>query len=234
MIDFLLELSCEKQGISEVVPSIEKTEQSIYSYFTVLSSGINRSSGSVIWTEPYNDYDGLGQMTTAAFPIYDYTTTIPYLIGVAGMDILMSDIYSFDEKNYATVLEKLTNRSIGCEKINLNDCQLEYLRSENTKCTNLKYSNVVISKNCQSIRKPLICNVLPISSPLCLYSPVEGDLNLPCCGTENCAGYPVGTIATKTVIVIIIIIVAIIGFVYWKNRNSENIPQGNVEMLMRR
>jgi len=222
---FLLELSCDKKGISEVVPSEEHIEKAMNSYSTVLASGINRNNSNVIWTEPYTDYNGLGEMTTASFPIYDYSTTIPYLIGVAGVDILMSDIYSFGEKNYTSIITKLKGRSSGCDEISLNNCQLEYLRGNDSKCINLKYSTLDIFTDCQPIIKPLTCKISPakFNNPICSIPVDSLDIDIPqmnnCCGVETCVSQG---LSNHVIILLIIIVFGILVYFYWLLKKDHN------------
>lgn len=61
-------------------------------YYTFLSIGANIDKP--IWTEPYWDYFGYGEMVTVSMPAYFYANGVKQLLGVAGVDIVMS---RFDE-----------------------------------------------------------------------------------------------------------------------------------------
>ena len=49
-------------------------------YYDFLATGMDRDE--VIWTEPYEDANGLGQIVTAAMPVYDRRTSPPGLVAV--------------------------------------------------------------------------------------------------------------------------------------------------------
>ena len=95
-------------------------------YYQFISFG--SQSDSVIWTEPYLDSQGLGEMTTAAIPVYYYNNNnFKILIGVIGIDVLMTDFTTFETSK--EVVKTLVFRSNGkCQKINLSQCNLENLR----------------------------------------------------------------------------------------------------------
>ena len=56
-----------------------------------------------------NSAAGLGEMVTAAYPIYDRTQTPNTLIGVAGIDVLMTTMKKLEASDL--ILKKLISRS---------------------------------------------------------------------------------------------------------------------------
>ena len=96
-------------------------------YYQFITKGANQTE--VVWTEPYEDSYGLGRMTTAAFPVYqrNANNNTKILLGVVGLDVLMSDFTIFDTSEF--VVDELVKRSRGnCLKISPNYCELENMR----------------------------------------------------------------------------------------------------------
>ena len=88
--------------------------------------GVNQTE--VIWSEPYEDGHGLGQMTTAALPVYYNNSNVKILLGVVGLDVLMSDFIGFETTS--AIVKVLVQRSRGkCVKLSLKPCEFENLRS---------------------------------------------------------------------------------------------------------
>lgn len=59
-------------------------------YYTYISEGV--SITSPVWTEPYEDAFGFGNLVTVSMPIYYEESGIRSILGVAGLDISYSQI----------------------------------------------------------------------------------------------------------------------------------------------
>lgn len=100
-LDFLKTLSCAFKGIiisesdsGTVGDSDSAIISKLADFYAYLAIGVKFKNP--VWTEPYNDYYGYGRMVTVSMPAYevDHETNMSGLIGVAGVDIIMS---RFDE-----------------------------------------------------------------------------------------------------------------------------------------
>ena len=175
------------------------------SYYRYLAAGLNRVDP--IWTEPYKDKTGLGDVTTTAFPVYDRTLKPHFLLGVVGIDITMDQFYKFD--NSKNVLKKLVTQSIKCTKTNFTECDLEALRVN--KCGN----------SCSHVStKPASCSSSITSSELVCGNNVllNSVSNVQkCCGKGTCSSNSKTTIIVVAIVVPLVIILLIV-IVYFVNR----------------
>jgi hypothetical protein len=87
----LQRLACENDGVLVPVPNPSNAYIAMGTYYEILSPG--RNPASPIWVGPYlNQYTGSGTALTVVYPCFDYTQFPPTLIGVVGVDLLLSDI----------------------------------------------------------------------------------------------------------------------------------------------
>jgi hypothetical protein len=101
------QIACAFNGIWTGISDDADLRRIMSTYYNVLSLGIKLTTP--IWTEPYNDASGLGNMTTCALAVYDNTRNPPLLLGVVGVDVLMDELQKYD--NHQTVLKGLISRS---------------------------------------------------------------------------------------------------------------------------
>lgn len=95
------------------------------SYVSVLTS--KRNNNDLVWSGFYIDDSGLGEMTTAALPVFTFNTTGSMkgeLVGVVGHDIPLSQFQSRGV-SYAEVLGTVTNRISTCNMKPLGTCPLQ-------------------------------------------------------------------------------------------------------------
>jgi len=124
-------MACATNGIWSPVAdggNIRDQMSHFYDYF----SGQRASGDSrVSWVEPYIDAYGAGEMTTASKAIYDKSVTPPKLVGVLGIDVLMTEIKNASGSSDTTVLIKaLAQRSKTCVDITDDACTLVALRKK--------------------------------------------------------------------------------------------------------
>mmetsp|Transcript_15698 Transcript_15698/g.16287 ORF Transcript_15698/g.16287 Transcript_15698/m.16287 type:complete len:231 (-) Transcript_15698:41-733(-) len=98
-------------------------------FTSLLSSGSQNTSP--IWTEPYLEISGIGNIITAAISIYDSSTVPPFLVGVVGIDITINDLLEFGTIEQLGQTFKTRTQS-GSSTMNLSNCQIEQLRTR--KC----------------------------------------------------------------------------------------------------
>ena len=68
-------------------------------YHLFLQQGV--SITEPVWSEPYEDAFGAGKITTVSYPIYLITNTektIKVLLGVAAIDVTMSSLRAFGQR----------------------------------------------------------------------------------------------------------------------------------------
>ena len=81
-------LSCKYAGIMFKITDVSNNstlEKVMRNYSTYVSEGI--SITNPIWTGPYEDVFGFGQVVTVSMPIYYEENGIRTILGVAGIDV---------------------------------------------------------------------------------------------------------------------------------------------------
>lgn len=101
-------------------------------YSVYLAEGIEVKEP--VWTEPYIDAFGFGRMVTVSMPIYYIHNNIRKILGVTGLDVVMSafDQFGFADEN-AIVKELIKNAP--CQQSGLSECDIEHLRPIESKCS---------------------------------------------------------------------------------------------------
>ena len=90
-----------------------------------------QDQSGIIWSNFYEDDGGLGQMTTAAKPVYAPTTSLGTegpLVGVVGHDVRVSDL-SETSSGFERLIERLIFRSSQCIAEEVDSCQLQVLKT---------------------------------------------------------------------------------------------------------
>ena len=188
-IDIPQKIACMRNGIFESVLSSDELSLKMNSYYVTLSLGMNVAKP--LWVEPYIDAQGLGEMSTCSIPIYDRTVSPYRLLGVAGIDIIMGDLYKL-MPDQAAVKKKLLIKSVNaCTSQSLNACQMNSLRATGSKCTGVDSSCTPIQVNfdqCSSSVTNAFCNTLKLVSITSTSSSSTADKPIEiCCGTETCS-----------------------------------------------
>mmetsp|Transcript_38891 Transcript_38891/g.40312 ORF Transcript_38891/g.40312 Transcript_38891/m.40312 type:complete len:568 (-) Transcript_38891:69-1772(-) len=219
-------IACAKNGLFQDVQDSLRLQQAMNSYYLLLSAGLRRTQA--VWSEPYEDFLGMGLITTVSYPIYDDTQTPPFLIGAFGQDIVMKDLEQYD--NYNSILNAFISRSKQCNTFGLSDCQMNSFRE--VKCDG-------VSTNCNSVLTSL---------PTCTSSGrtfAEGqtlsnsDSNVEneCCGDDSCSsstGAIVGGIVGGIVVIVIIVVVTVMlckkkePEIHDNNKNAQSNQQNAV------
>eukprot|EP00761_Pharyngomonas_kirbyi_P005291 gb/GECH01005296.1/.p1 GENE.gb/GECH01005296.1/~~gb/GECH01005296.1/.p1 ORF type:complete len:1239 (+),score=289.74 gb/GECH01005296.1/:1-3717(+) len=81
-------LSCDTGGIMTEIDYDQSLLDQIKPYLNFFTQA--QKSTELIWTSPYVDASGLGVLITAAVPLFDENTDGTPLIGVAGVDFVLS------------------------------------------------------------------------------------------------------------------------------------------------
>jgi len=206
-------IACQRNGLFQDIKFELDLQKAMNEYYLLLSAGIDRNQ--VIWTEPYEDFLGMGMITTVAYPIYDRTVNPPFLVGVIGQDVVMKELEKF--ANYDSILSSFITRSRVCNDFSLNECQMNSFRQ--LKCEN-------ISENCSPVRTSLqtctnLGRVFLENTPL---STNLSNVEILCCGEDTCSS-STGAIIGGIVGGIVVILIIVGGIVWWcknKGNTEEN------------
>jgi len=133
--DFPKQIACEFNGVWTPITNPEALVvqmSHLFEYFTIMNTD---PSDTVIWSEPYVDAFGAGWMVTASQAVYarpsDYENPNfdhPYLIGVVGVDVLLSDLRK--EGSTKEILAEFQARNEQCPQFTINECLLYTLRNK--------------------------------------------------------------------------------------------------------
>jgi len=208
----LIKITCARNGITELIPDGEKIDDAMMSYHILFSSGLQRDK--TVWTEPYEDAFGLGMMVTAAFPLYDRSREIPFLIGVYGVDVVISEFLKYQGSDQ--VIKSFLGQSQKCSNFLLNNCQMESMRK--FKCSNNAYINP--SSTCNSIQKyHSVCKNDIFEDVFIEKTNIMKNLSIQkCCSSIDICLLDIGLVVGPTVAgVILIIVITIIACKYCNN-----------------
>ncbi|CAD7701846.1 unnamed protein product, partial [Ostreobium quekettii] len=118
-------ISCENKGSWA---SIEEQDDPLLKFLDYIRFlAWTRRRLDVIWSNFYEDFSGLGMMTTAVMPVYAPNTSagVPgLLVGAVGKDVLVSELQG-DDVNFQKVFDRLIERSSTCRMVDENACQLQ-------------------------------------------------------------------------------------------------------------
>jgi hypothetical protein len=200
---FLKKLACHKSGIYEHIG--EDYYSATLSYFHILASSLKTSS--ITYAEPYEDALGSGYMTTASLPVYDTSVDPPFIIGVFGFDILMTDLIKIGRIDEIYLAFQEIGSAL-CSKVELSRCQVESVR--NHKCG-------LIETDCNQIKTSIrkCPDKTLIDRTLCNYD-IKSSLNQ-CCTKNLCSLAPFIILGLVLGIVFIIITVFLVIYICFKN-----------------
>ena len=121
-------IACENDGIFERISSDRKIHDALSHYENFLSSFI--IDEEIIWVEPYIDASGLGEIITGSLALHDFTVFPPKLIGVVGIDILVTDLERADPNYWRKAIFHLASQAHCAEDVHdrIDPCKLEAIR----------------------------------------------------------------------------------------------------------
>ena len=149
-------IACESQGVYSHIEdggNLRHQLSQYYDYFALL-----RVSGSknVTWVEPYVDAAGAGWLVTVSKAVYDLSLRPPHLIGVVGVDILVSDLLEAGRKaglDFNHVIEQLASRN-ECPVVKADSsCSLNQVRVKGGAAS----CESMISSNCDGLLSSTNC-----------------------------------------------------------------------------
>ena len=213
-VNIINQLCCKYSGFTETIIDSSEIKEKVEKLFSFLANDLNITQ--VVWTEPYQDSDGLGMLTTAAIPFYD--RALAKLIGVVGVDVLLNTVLDMVSEN--EFIDRISQNLIINNKMN-NQCNLQLLRGkyicENDECCILGELN----QNCNAY-----INVDPFKErqQLITLSIIQN-----CCGKNICEELVSSIYSHITKILIgICVIVGVVLFFCWKNSSEwRNLNEDN-------
>lgn len=132
-IDKLRDVSCSTGGVAQRVGADEDLAGAMARYYELYAIGAQAQS-VVTWSNPTVDPDGLGNVTTASLAVLDRTVSPIALVGVASLDVLVSELTTGTGCNADTALGELFARSSVCEKFSLSELDLQRYRARVDPC----------------------------------------------------------------------------------------------------
>lgn len=214
-------MACIGNGVWAPITNNANLRTKMVQYYQFLATGIQRDS--VVWVEPYEDINGLGLVTTASLPVYDDTVSPPALLGVAGVDITMSDFNSL-AANPDDVLSALISRSQVCGANTFNNCTVELLRGDHA-------CNETLAQQCRAGQDSVPACSIPLPSnpdPFCAGSPFGGDAatykDLRCCDPKESSAVSGALVGGIIGGVVALIAVAAIVFYCVKRASGSKAP----------
>ena len=122
------QIACNNDGSWSFIKDDDDPLTAMRSFYLFLTA--RRTSGTPIWTEPYMDDSGLGEIITVAKPVFSQGSgsVKGVFLGVAGHDVLFSEL---DQSQYELddILDELLQRTGRCEPVINDTCQLQVLRN---------------------------------------------------------------------------------------------------------
>ncbi|XP_078618897.1 uncharacterized protein LOC144886252 [Branchiostoma floridae x Branchiostoma japonicum] len=133
--------SCENMGTWTHIASVEDVWTKIADYYNYFS--MNEKTNNVIWTEPYEDRYGLGEIVSGCLPVYDIQSEFLTLLGVTCLDLTKQRILSFpnDGEEVFNSMQSLSQRR--CPASQLTETQIEKIRKPEAKCRGQQVTGAV-------------------------------------------------------------------------------------------
>jgi len=130
------QIACATGGIFTQVEDIAlggDLVSTMSSYFKLFALGLGEGDNDdfTAWVEPYQFFTEGKPGTTVSAPVYDRTVDPPLLLGVVGIDFLMTALEEVlgESATSSTMLDRFVLLSTAqCPAINLTECQLDALR----------------------------------------------------------------------------------------------------------
>ena len=131
----LKDLTCAFEGMTFKMDSTEDsvllTTMDGYEEFIAASANTTEP----VWSDPYEDAFGFGQLFTVAMPVYyELEDGFLELAGVVGLDIKYDKMVTEFGLTEAEALSYLTQEVDACPADALDDCQKQYLRIDEAQC----------------------------------------------------------------------------------------------------
>eukprot|EP01064_Diplonema_japonicum_P011303 TRINITY_DN185_c2_g1_i1.p1 TRINITY_DN185_c2_g1~~TRINITY_DN185_c2_g1_i1.p1 ORF type:complete len:616 (+),score=103.52 TRINITY_DN185_c2_g1_i1:51-1850(+) len=120
------QMSCDNEGVWAAIPDGDDPLTYMTNYYLYLAAGVHDTRPR--WTTVYEDAFGLGSLVTVAIGAYDRSGSVPFLIGVAGIDVVLEDLTVL--AGYQQVTSELISRSKVCPSASLSQCDLQILRKK--------------------------------------------------------------------------------------------------------
>nr|PNR62805.1 hypothetical protein PHYPA_001229 [Physcomitrium patens] len=152
----------------------------------------NSSTNGSFWTDPYMDFDGLGEVATVAHPVYANGT----LYGVAGIDVFV------DERDNSIIKSKAVDPNVPTAQLT---CHLKNVNlSGCTKAVdpNLKplcQQNMYLNEDQEKVYKNLLC------CGTCTFRNTKN---------RNLVPVYLAAVGTSVVVIVLIIIIAVFALKY--------------------
>lgn len=238
------EISCASAGTWTPVVDNGNLRGQMASYYDFYASQrvFQTDESKVRWVEPYEDAFGAGTMTTASTALYDESTSPPTLVGVVGIDLLLTDITAAAESSGVSLINALATRSKTCATTEVipGSCALARIRegtatTETTASTLFRNGVVTTSRLCADDQKG--CNERPEGACLgaeadagrkTLSAKCDGTFDVTteathqsCCSSSSRSGLTKGEIAAIVIGVLALLVIIIVFVVCAVHKSGE-------------
>lgn len=183
----LQKIACSWNGTWAPVHDGSQPNNPAKQYYNWIAMGIQRPKPR--WTSPYNSSFGQGVIVTVSKPIFDYSVTPKVFVGVAAIDVLLSELLVFG--TYTELLRLIAARSDYCLDYDLSPCQRQLLRSNQSfECTSPEPQ---LSSCASTTVKAPSCNttiITNINQVFCSPYKPNGGFNSSqqqCCEPQDCS-----------------------------------------------
>ena len=123
------QIACANNGAWSFIGPNTNVLDALNSYTLFLANG--RSFVTPVWTEPFEDFGGLGLVTTVALPVYaSASEDLPdVFLGVAGHDVRLREL-KIDGLSANQILDPIIDRSGECTVAGNNECGPQVFRGD--------------------------------------------------------------------------------------------------------
>lgn len=174
-------IACETNGVYKHIEDNGGLVKELSQYYEYYASLRSDGIGNVTWVEPYLDAVGAGYLVTASKSVYDNSTAPPRLVGVVGVDILVSDLEAAGKEaglDFSNLITVLASRNT-CPAINISDCELERIRLQGGGVT-------CATSSCSVENESTECPGMPPMITYCDYEVQQFELSEEAYREESC------------------------------------------------
>lgn len=185
------DIACDYKGFWAPVRDGSAANNPVQQYYNWIAQGILRPRPR--WTNPTISSWGQGPIVTVSQPMFDYTSTPKVFMGVAAIDVLMSELLAVATE--AEILAALKARSDVCLDYDLTPCQRQMLRRNATVAFSCPSPEPTVASCAASTSvTPPSCNttiITNINQVLCepynnYTALTQNDTKMQCCQQSQC------------------------------------------------
>jgi hypothetical protein len=194
----LQRVACENNAIWSMISDATSPTSPLQQYYNFIAAGM--TSGKAAWTSPYASTFGQGTIVTVSQPIFDMSQTPKIFVGVAAIDVVMSDLLKYGAESQ--VVGMLAARTSVCLSYDMTPCQMQKLREPSgyicpspspplSQCT----TTHVTVPNCNTT---IVTNINEVVCASPNASTAENATQMSCCSPKQCRTKTVEATVTES------------------------------------